>query len=251
MRDITPNQLRAQVRRAQERWGHIIDPIERDFGFPRGIMYAIGSRETNLDPYFVDHPGDNGFGHGLWQIDKRYHPIPANWRADVHWQCRKGAEVLRDCHRRCRTWEGAANCYNSGKCNTSATTHGDYGPDVMERMGWVRQFLDAAQDQPIPQEDMEMLMFWHGQAIFLDFHGQISPFGLHPRTVDALLAAGVRVAGRPGDDSELMRMFGAVPVSNDAGDSVASVPEYPTEFLQRNGWLEAFVDAVQGRAPVA
>jgi hypothetical protein len=235
MRGVTVDQLREQIRRAHRLWSHVIDPIEMEFGFPRGLMYAIGSRETNLDPYYADHPGDNGYGHGLWQIDKRSHVIPPDWRSNIEWQCRKGAEVLRSCYRKCGAWEGAANCYNSGSCRTSATTHGNYGPDVVERLGWVQRVLDElapipAPDPPAHQTDLRM--FWHQAAIFLDFHGRISPHGLTPDTVDGLVAAGVRVVGRPGDNSELMRMFG-----DGLESPPAEPPEYTGEFLERNGWL--------------
>ena len=94
---------------------------------------------------------------------------------------------------------------------------------------------------PLPEEEIEMLMFWHGQAIFLDFHGRISPFGLHPDTVERLAAAGVRIAGRPGDDSELIRMFGT-------GDEAPPAAEYPIDFLLRLGVAEQYFES---RAPVA
>ncbi len=235
MSNVTVSQLRDQVRRAHAAWGDLIRQVEAEFEFPRGLMYAIGSRETNLDPYYLDHPGDNGNGHGLWQIDKRYHDIPTDWGSNVQWQCRKGAEVLRDCFRRCGSWEGAANCYNSGRCNASATTGGDYGPDVMERLGWVQECLDELPSVPETQpaaEDVDILAFWHRGAIFLDFHGRISPHGLRPETVDGLIAAGIRVTGRPGDDSELVRMFGEG-LESPPAESI----EYPVHLLQRNGWL--------------
>ncbi len=241
------------MRRARELWGHVIDPIEAEFGFPRGLMYAIGSRETNLDPYYAHNPGDQGWGHGIWQIDKGSHAIPADWRGNIEWQCRKGAEVLLNCHRRCGSWEGAANCYNSGRCYASATTGRDYGPDVIERLAWVQRFLDEfPPDEPEPdflREEIYMLMFWHGQAIYLDFHGRISPWGLRPETCDALIAAGVRVVGKPGDDSELFHMFREAHAEGERVGPPEGIerPEYPEEFLERNGWLVDFVRAQ--RAP--
>ncbi len=96
-----------------------------------------------------------------------------------------------------------------------------------------------------PKEDADMLMFWHGPAIFLDFHGRISPFGLLPTTVDNLVAAGVRIVGRPGDDSELVRMFG-----EGTEAPPGEQPEYPVDFLERNGWLGDYVRIVR-RMPVA
>ena len=58
---ITPRDLQAQMRRAHRLWSHVIG-LESKFEFPRGLLYALGSRETNLAPYCLDHTGDRGFG---------------------------------------------------------------------------------------------------------------------------------------------------------------------------------------------
>ena len=101
---------------------------------------------------------------------------------------------------------------------------------------------------PPPPMDLDMLMFWHGGAVFLDFHGTISPFGLHPTTVDALLAAGIRVVGRPGDDSELFRMFSSEPSEGNVPTPPA--PVYPVDLLEELGVLNEYLEAVRQR-PVA
>ena len=41
--------------------------------WPVHILMGIASRETNLNPLWNRVPGDHGNGHGLFQIDKRFH----------------------------------------------------------------------------------------------------------------------------------------------------------------------------------
>lgn len=142
---ISDAQLLTQYRRARQHAGDLIDRIEDEFGFPPYILYAIGSRETNFDPRYLREPGDGGHGHGWWQVDDRSHHIPADWRGNVEWQCRRGAEVLTGAFRKCGSWEGACNAYNSGRCNTSATTGKDYGPDVMARRAVLERVLGPKQ----------------------------------------------------------------------------------------------------------
>lgn len=131
--NISGDELLRQYERASARCGDIIDRAEAELGCPPFMLYAIGSRETNWDPFWQTNPGDGGNGHGYLQIDKRFHSIPDDWTTNVEWQIRKGAEVLLGCHARFGDWEAAANAYNSGRPNASATTGGDYGPDVMVR----------------------------------------------------------------------------------------------------------------------
>lgn len=155
MPPITESQLLAQYRRARQHAGGLIDRIEVEFGFPPYLMYAIGSRETNFDPRYLREPGDNGNGHGWWQIDKRYHVIPPDWRSNISWQVRKGAEVLAGAYRKCKTWQGACSAYNSGRCEDRFTTGKDYGADVMARRAVLERVLGPRQTIP-DEEDFDM-----------------------------------------------------------------------------------------------
>lgn len=59
-------------------------------------LMGIGSRETNLDPRYLTHPGDHGNGFSIMQIDKRYFPdwvATGGWR-DAEQSIEKGAQVL-------------------------------------------------------------------------------------------------------------------------------------------------------------
>lgn len=136
--NITGSQLDVEYASTSIAFGDIISNVESDFNLPPFSMYAIGSRETNLSPYYIDHPGDGGHGHGLWQVDDRSHDIPADWATDIEWQCRKGAEIFNDCLGATNDDIVAAlNMYNSGQAETQYTTGKDYGPDVESR----RQYL--------------------------------------------------------------------------------------------------------------
>ena len=140
--------------------------------------------------------------------------------------------------------EGFVNFH--GICGHSnvpgGNTHWDPGRLPVDRL---RARLDGDDDEPRPNVELDLFMFWHGPAIFLAFGGRVSPHGLQPKTVDALVAAGIRVAGRPGDDAELMRLFGNVSISAEGSDVVA--PEYPTDLLDELEVLDEYLEAVQQR----
>lgn len=153
--NLTAAQLRAQYATARSTAGSTIDRAEEEFGIPRRLMYAIGSRETNFNPYYITHAGDGGHGRGWWQVDDRSHAIPADWASNIEWQVREGARILAAC----LTAEGgnvvrAANRYNSGQGETRYTTGGDYGPDVHER--WT--FLCSAfpVEEPVPPDPLDL-----------------------------------------------------------------------------------------------
>jgi hypothetical protein len=152
--NLTPAQLRAQYQVARQYAGALVDRTEVEFGIPRRLMFAIGSRETNFNPYFISHAGDGGHGRGWWQVDDRSHFIPDNWATDIEWQCRKGAQVLMaglanengDVVR-------AANRYNSGQGETRYTTGKDYGPDVYERWQFLVAEYPPTPPEPVPPAD--------------------------------------------------------------------------------------------------
>jgi hypothetical protein len=144
--NITGAQLSKQFNRARQMWP-FIDEINRSHGLAPFLLYAVGSRETNLDPKFAQGTlGDAGHGHGIWQLDDQNRPgktprnIPREFDFDVRLQAHKAAEMLADLHSRFKDWTKACNAYNSGSPLTSKTTGKDYGPDVMGR----RNFLETS-----------------------------------------------------------------------------------------------------------
>jgi hypothetical protein len=157
--NITGEELLRQYKRAWARCGDVIDRAEAEIGCPPFMLYAVGSRETNWDPFWETRPGDGGNGHGYLQVDKRFHRIPDDWTTNLEWQVRKGAEILQGCFERFQDWEAAANAYNSGRPNASATTGGDYGPDVMARRAWLAGHVERAAPFRLKPEERDALLF--------------------------------------------------------------------------------------------
>jgi hypothetical protein len=131
--NISDSDLEKQVKRAQRDWP-FIEEVEKDQGLPFGILYAVGSRETNL----TNELGDEGHGHGVWQLDDRSHTIPHGFDSDVKEQAKTAAQMLKDIYDKYPDWVKTFNVYNSGQPDTSKTTGGDYGPDVNERWEWIK-----------------------------------------------------------------------------------------------------------------
>jgi peptidoglycan hydrolase-like protein with peptidoglycan-binding domain len=137
--DITETELSAQYQRASSKWSFIND-TERAHGLPRMLLYAVGSRETNL----TNEVGDLGHGHGVWQLDNRSHTPPGgSWErfdANVPLQCGTAADMLHSLLAiEAGSVERAAARYNSGHPDRAATAGGDYGLDVLERMQFLQR----------------------------------------------------------------------------------------------------------------
>lgn len=135
--NITPSELLSQAVRALQVWP-FIPQVEAGNGLPVHLLLAVGSRETNL----TNEVGDGGHGHGVWQLDDRSHTIPPGFDANVAQQAQVAAVMLR--HRiAAYGLDGGLDAYNSGRPVDSATTGGDYGPDVMGRLEYLQQALGA------------------------------------------------------------------------------------------------------------
>lgn len=156
---ITATKLLEQYRRASRDWP-FIDALEIHHGLPRGLLYAVGSRETNL----TDEIGDGGHGHGVFQLDDRSHTIPDPF--PVALQAELASTMLAGL---IHTFDGnvlAAVCaYNAGagavsrqlrrKLDPNAVTaNGDYGRDVLDRCSFLQRQLNPP---PRPQEAVIVL----------------------------------------------------------------------------------------------
>src|SRR5215471_1923199 len=130
--DISQADLAAEYQRAQQQWPYITD-VNDAHGLPVALLYALGSRETNL----TNEIGDFGHGHGVFQLDDRSHTIPAGFDDDVRAQAETAAGMMADGYQRFGDWTAACNYYNSGSPDTASTTGGDYGPDVMDRQAYL------------------------------------------------------------------------------------------------------------------
>jgi hypothetical protein len=115
--------------RAAEQWPFITH-IEEQYCLPHNILFAVGSRETGLHNIV----GDHGHGHGVWQLDDRWHNIPHGFDKDPVAQAHVAAEMLQQLHQRFGDWEKALNAYNSGHPDAAHTTGHNYGPDVLHRL---------------------------------------------------------------------------------------------------------------------
>lgn len=125
---ISPADLRAEYGRAQRDWPFITD-VNNRYQFPPCLLHAVGSRETNLRNVV----GDGGHGHGVFQLDDRWHQIPAGFDQDVAAQTETAAGMLAALYARYHDWTKALNAYNSGSPDVNQTAGHDYGPDVMAR----------------------------------------------------------------------------------------------------------------------
>jgi peptidoglycan hydrolase-like protein with peptidoglycan-binding domain len=142
--EITESELTAQYQRASSTWP-FIHQAELALGLPPMLLFAVGSRETNL----TNEVGDFGHGHGVWQLDDRSHTPPggfAHFDADVSVQCATAAAMLQGILAITGgNVEKAAAVYNSGQPGEWGTTHHDYGIDVLERMQFLQwRFHDGS-----------------------------------------------------------------------------------------------------------
>jgi peptidoglycan hydrolase-like protein with peptidoglycan-binding domain len=141
--EITESELSAQYQRAKSQWP-FIHQTELARGLPRMLLFAVGSRETNL----TNEVGDNGHGHGVWQLDNRSHTPPGGFAAfdgNVPLQCSIAADMLHDLlAMEAGNVQRAANRYNSGHPETERTTHQNYGPDVVQRMQTLQRLFPSA-----------------------------------------------------------------------------------------------------------
>jgi soluble lytic murein transglycosylase-like protein len=136
-------------------YADVILRVSRETGVPAHLLYAIGDREsrwgTALDS---GGRGDNGNGHGIMQIDKRYHGAwiaQDKWRDpyenvkygakvlldSLNYMSRKGLKgVTRDFAAVAAYNKGASGVYQNvvaGRSADTGTTGNDYASDVIAR----------------------------------------------------------------------------------------------------------------------
>src|SRR5207237_1234718 len=129
--------LKAEAASALHSWP-FIPAVEQAHSLPANLLLAVGSRETNLRNVV----GDGGHGHGVWQRDDRFWPIPASY--DVEQQANDAAALLAA---NIHTFglAGGVAAYNCGGGNVQRalreghgvdhyTAGGDYSADVLGRL---------------------------------------------------------------------------------------------------------------------
>jgi peptidoglycan hydrolase-like protein with peptidoglycan-binding domain len=149
-------ELKRQVDAAHKRWNFFRE-VERQHGLPAFMLDALGSRETDLNPHFIDHPGDGGHGHGLFQRDDRSWPIPKPYPLER--QAEDAATLLFANFRHFKRWDAAVAAYNCGVGGVEKsiergagvdgnTTGGDYSADVLSRLAWIAAHYGVPSENP-------------------------------------------------------------------------------------------------------
>jgi hypothetical protein len=144
--NTTAAELNRQYIRANYEWP-FIGRVESQYGLPKMLLFAIGSRETNL----TNELGDGGHGVGIFQRDDRswsfVPPYDKTWYLNHPWrQAVDAAELLKSNYLLCgKNWYNAAAAYNAGAGSVQraiaekrtvdmVTTGYDYATDVWQRM---------------------------------------------------------------------------------------------------------------------
>jgi hypothetical protein len=126
----------------------VVNAAEAKHKLPHRLLYAVGSRETNLAEHWEQTPGDGGHGHGTWQLDDRSHKIPSPFPMAL--QADMAAQLLSDLIAHFKgNVKSAVSAYNAGvggaerglrATNNSDqfTTGHDYGQDTLERLRYIQ-----------------------------------------------------------------------------------------------------------------
>jgi len=146
---ITGPELLAEVDAFYKRHPGVVNVAEAKHKLPSRILYAVGSRETNLAEHWEQTPGDGGHGHGTWQLDDRSHQIPAPFPIEL--QADMAAELLAGLIAHFKgNVKSALSAYNAGVGGADSgirhgnsdlfTTGKDYGQDCLDRMHYVQMY---------------------------------------------------------------------------------------------------------------
>jgi len=146
----------AIVRR--EGWLEILDALSLKYSIDASILLGMASRETNCKPDYAycRKLGDGGNGHGIVQIDKRYHSEflkKHNFKPQPLECLDYGAALLKtnldhfkgDLLKALCAYNagigGVKRVLKAGKTPDQATTGGDYGSDVLYRAELFKDLL--------------------------------------------------------------------------------------------------------------
>ena len=158
--DISANDLRTQLARARAEFP-FIDATEEEHDLPDFLLYAVGSRETNLRNIagdFSQRPGEPSprfHGFGIWQRDSGAFGVDDAYLDDVVAQAEDAAALLASHFQRFGRWDAAVAAYNAGagavakalrkgRHVDSVTTGGDYSADVLARRSFLERDRNGA-----------------------------------------------------------------------------------------------------------
>lgn len=146
--NLTNDQLLSQYDRIINGDGREWNGIEASYGLPSMCLFAIASRETNMQNIEGDwgrRPNDSApryHGYGYFQRDSQ-HGVDASYLNNVHRQAIDAASLMRDLINRYGDIRAAFAAYNSGQPNDQYTTGHDYGIDTLQRMLVLQRFRSA------------------------------------------------------------------------------------------------------------
>ena len=157
---ISAPDLRGQLARARAEFP-FIDAVEDEHGLPDYLLYAVGSRETNLRNIagdFAQRPGESSprfHGFGIWQRDSGAFGVDESYLDDVVAQADDAAALLAAHFDRFARWDAAVAAYNAGagavakalrkgKSCDSVTTGRDYSADVLARRSFLERDRNGA-----------------------------------------------------------------------------------------------------------
>lgn len=186
--------LELEYVRASAHWP-FIPACEVKWRLPRMMLFAVGSRETNLTDEFGDFGLRNGrsgplpggaWASGVWQLDAGSHvipnPFPVPQQADI------AGGMLAGLFEHFGLWGAAIAAYNAGAGTIeynlahslgvdTGTAGGNYSADVMARMTYLQQTHPAPVHPPAPLEDeMKNLLVGYQGSVFVvrnDLSGRV------------------------------------------------------------------------------
>ena len=158
--NITVPILLAQYQRARRDWP-FIETAEAAHGLPALLLYAVGSRESNLRNVMGDRsqrPGEASprfHGFGVWQRDSGAFGVDESYLDDVRRQADDAAALLADHHSRFGRWDAAVAAYNCGPGHVRRaldagepvdlhTAGRDYAADVLARHAFLVERVGRA-----------------------------------------------------------------------------------------------------------
>lgn len=158
----------------------------KKYGFPASLLLAQASRESGIgsDAYYLAHnrTGSDGKSVGIMQINVSAHPDAANISiSDDRKMIDKAASYLRDYLNRFNNMDAALDAYNAGENAVQTalqsglptdhvTTGGNYGEDILGRMGLINQILQSSpvltQALAAPVTPASHSYIWVGAGLF-------------------------------------------------------------------------------------
>ncbi len=157
---VSTSDLRTQHARARAEFP-FIDDTEHHHGLPDFLLYAVGSRETNLRNIAGDfgrRPGEASprfHGFGVWQRDSGAFGVGDAYLDDVVRQADDAGALLAAHFEQFHRWDAAVAAYNAGAGAVEAalrsdrpvdavTTGEDYSSDVLARRSFLERDRNGA-----------------------------------------------------------------------------------------------------------